>query len=79
MTQERTSHGPSGRPHASTVQERCAIEYQTSKPLSDSARQDLQMREYFARVASSKDASLAFLKAAGILDANGSLAEPFKG
>ena len=79
MNRKRTSSGPSGRPRANTVQERSATEYHTAKPLSDSAKQDLQMRQYFERVASSKDASLAFLKAAGILDANGALAKPFKG
>ena len=43
------------------------------------ALQEHQTREYVARLSSDKQASVKFLKEAGILDARGSLAKPYRG
>ena len=45
---------------------------------STAEQQDSDARQFFERVASDKQASVNFLKAAGILDNRGTLAKQFK-
>ncbi len=43
------------------------------------AQQEHQTREYVARLSNDKQASVKFLKEAGILNSRGSLAKPYRG
>lgn len=45
----------------------------------EAAQQEHLTRDYVTRLASDKQASVNFLKEAGILDARGSLAKPYRG
>jgi hypothetical protein len=49
-----------------------------SQRARDAARQDQQAQEFFNRVSQDKEASVRFLRKAGILDHNGQLAKPFR-
>lgn len=77
----RTSDSSSaGRP----VGEERRIARRTTLPSTrpskqEAAQQEHLTRDYVTRLASDKQASVNFLKEAGILDARGSLAKPYRG
>ena len=48
-------------------------------PQTQAVQDDESMRAYVERLASDKRASVTFLKEAGILDAKGGLAKPYRG
>ena len=73
---KKTGRTASVPPQAAERRKSSSMEYKQAT--STAEQQDSDARRFFERIASDKQASVNFLKAAGILDNRGTLAKQFK-
>ncbi len=76
---KKSSRTSSARAHAAGSSRSADGSGQSKREATTAASRDRAARQFFDQVAQDKQASVAFLKAAGILNDRGNLAKPFKG
>jgi hypothetical protein len=77
-TSKRPAGDDSSRPSADDVVRLRGPQVGSRGHVSEAAREAKQAEQFFDRVSKDKEASVRFLRRAGILDGGGSLAKPYR-